>query len=117
MSAVAEPDLMVTDAPAAEAPAQENPEVAEHAEKSVKINLRLDNGTIVRFKDVANKAVEVLDPETAWKAGLLTEEHLLRIQSYLCEVHAKLPDEGPLKSVSLGSKRSMDTVLEVCMLL
>lgn len=56
----------------------------------------------------------MIDPQAAWKAGALREEHLLRIQSFLCEVHAKLPEEGPLKSVSLlSSKRSIDTVLEV----
>jgi hypothetical protein len=80
--------------------------------KPRKILLRFDNGTVARFKDLAAKEVEILRPEEALKAGLLGEEHLFRIQSYLCEVHAKLPEEGPLKSVSLGSKRSIDTVLE-----
>jgi len=82
--------------------------------KPRKFLLRFDNGTIARFKDLAAKEVEILRPEEALKAGLLGEEHLFRIQSYLCEIHAKLPEEGPLKSVSLGSKRSIDTVLEVC---
>lgn len=81
--------------------------------KIAKVVLRLDDGTMARFKD-DTKSVELLDPQAAWKAGTLKEEHLLRIQSLLCEVHAKLPEEGPLKSVSLlSSKRSIDTVLEV----
>lgn len=80
--------------------------------KPAKILFRLDNGTMARFKGDST-SVELMDPMTAWKNGSLTEEHLLRLQSYLCEVHAKLPEEGPLKSVSVGSKRSIDTVLDV----
>lgn len=78
-----------------------------------KVVLRLDNGTLAKFA-CETKTVELLSPEAAFKAGALREADLLRIQSYLCEVHAKLPSEGPLKSVSLmSSKRSYDTVLDV----
>jgi hypothetical protein len=89
----------------------------QHVEKKLvtpaKVVFRLDNGTLAKYV-TESKHVELLDPKAAWKAGALKEEHLLRIQSYLCEVHAKLPDEGPLKSVSLmSSKRSIDTVLDV----
>lgn len=81
--------------------------------KAAKVILRLDDGTVAKFRG-DTKSVEILDPQAAWKAGALREEHLLRIQSFLCEIHAKLPEEGPLKSVSLlSSKRSIDTVLEV----
>lgn len=95
-------------------PANENKDDSSRKEmKAAKVILRLDDGTVAKFKD-DTKAVELLDPQAAWKAGALKEEHLLRIQSLLCEVHAKLPDEGPLKSVSLlSSKRSIDTVLDV----
>jgi hypothetical protein len=79
----------------------------------VKVVLRLDNGTLAKFA-CETKKVELLSPEAAFEAGALREADLLRIQSYLCEVHAKLPSEGPLKSVSLmSSKRSYDTVLDV----
>lgn len=78
-----------------------------------KVVFRLDNGTLAKYA-LESKQVELLSPEAAYKAGALREADLLRIQSYLCEVHAKLPSEGPLKSVSLmSSKRSYDTVLEV----
>jgi len=105
--------------PVAEKPASDNVDEEKAKEdapsETKKILLRFDDGTVVRFKPGAVGEAEILHPEAAWKAGFLKEEHLLRIQSLLCEVHAKLPDEGPLKSVSLGSKRSLDTVLEVGM--
>lgn len=87
--------------------------IIESEMKASKVVFRLDDGTTAKFI-CDTKTVELLDPQAAWKAGALKEEHLLRIQSLLCEVHAKLPEEGPLKSVSLlSSKRSIDTVLEV----
>lgn len=76
-----------------------------------KLALRLDDGTLIRS---AEEAPQVLKPEDAWQAGLLNESHLLRAQALLCQLHAKLPEEGPLKSISIGSKRSYDSVLEVC---
>ncbi len=78
-----------------------------------KVVLKLDNGTLAKFA-CETRTVELLSPDAAFKAGALTEADLLRLQSYLCAVHAKLPSEGPLKSVSLmSSKRSYDTVLDV----
>jgi len=78
-----------------------------------KFSIRLDDGTLIRSSGNDSKP-EILKPDEAWQAGLLTEEHLLRMQAILCEIHAKLPEEGPLKSVSVGSKRkSLDSVLEV----
>ena len=77
-----------------------------------KLALRLDDGTLIRCNGSPSKP-EVLKPAEAWEAGMLTEAHLLRMQAFLCEVHAKLPEEGALKSISLGSKRSMDSVLDV----
>ena len=76
-----------------------------------KLSLRLDNGTVIRATDTAEPSV--LKPKDAWEAGMLDESHLLKMQAMLCELHAKLPEEGPLKSISIGSKRSMDSVLEV----
>jgi hypothetical protein len=78
--------------------------------KTKKLALRLDNGTLIRPN---GQAAEVLTPSRAMEEGLLSEAHLLKMQALLCEVHAKLPEEGPLKSISLGSKRSLDSVLEV----
>ena len=76
-----------------------------------KIKFRLDDGTLIAASEDAKP--QVLKPKEAWEAGLLNESHLLRMQALLCELHAKLPEEGPLKSVSVGSKRSMDSVLDV----
>lgn len=76
------------------------------------LTIRLDDGTVIR-RDGSSSMPQVLKPAEAWQAGMLTEDHLLRMQALLCEVHAKLPEEGPLKSVTLGSKRSLDSVLEV----
>ncbi len=73
---------------------------------------RLDDGTVIRAGAGA-EPVEVLRPKEAWHAGLLRETHLIALEAKLCEVHAKLPDEGDLKSISTASKRSMDSVLEV----
>ena len=88
-------------------------EPAPVAAKPVKrLALRLDDGTVIQSSDPALSPT-VLKPKEAWEAGLLNESHLLRMQALLCELHAKLPDEGPLKSISLGSKRSFDSVLEV----
>ena len=86
------------------APAAQPPKPAK------RLALRLDDGTLIRASD--NETV-VLKPKDAWEAGMLNESHLLRMQALLCELHAKLPDEGPLKSISMGSKRSIDSVLEV----
>ena len=72
-----------------------------------KMRLVLDDGTVILGGGA------VLRPAAAHEAGLLTEAHLLRAQALLCEEHAKLPEEGPLKSLSAGSKRSADTTLEV----
>lgn len=92
------------------APPEANMDVEK---KPFHFSFRLDDGTVIRPGKGDGVEVEVLRPEDAWKAGLLNESHLLRMQALLCEVHAKLPEEGPLKSISLGSKRSMDSVLEV----
>ena len=95
------------------APAPEAEVCPKRMVAPVKVVLRLDNGTLAKFA-CETKKVELLSPEAAFEAGALREADLLRIQSYLCEVHAKLPSEGPLKSVSLmSSKRSYDTVLDV----
>ena len=75
-----------------------------------KFIFRLDNGSVIRSGD---EGAEMLNPAKAMDRGMLSEAHLLKLQALLCEVHAKLPEEGPLKSISLGSKRSMDSVLEV----
>lgn len=79
--------------------------------------LRLDNGTIISNREDITKgayAAVCLKPEEALEAGMLSEAHLLKAQALLCEVHAKLPEEGPLKSLSSGSKRSADTAFQVC---
>lgn len=75
-----------------------------------KLALRLDNGSLICS---SGNGAEMLNPAQAMDRGLLSEAHLLKMQALLCEVHSKLPEEGPLKSISLGSKRSMDSVLEV----
>jgi hypothetical protein len=90
--------------PAAEAPAP------APAVKS--LSLRLDDGTLIR-RDAKTAQGVVLKTEEAWKAGLLKEEHLLHLQALLCEQHSKLPEEAPPKSISTGSKRSSDSVVEV----
>lgn len=79
--------------------------------KGMRMTLRLDDGTTIRSR--GDGAAEVLKPRESYEAGLLSEVHLLRVQALLCQVHAKLPDEGPLKSLSLSSKRSAETVIEV----
>jgi len=76
-----------------------------------KLAIRLDNGTVIRATDSTEPTV--FKPKDAWEAGILDESHLLKMQALLCELHAKLPEEGPLKSISIGSKRSIDSVLEV----
>ena len=76
------------------------------------LSLRLDDGTLIRHESDGAKTV-VLKTEEAWKAGLLKENHLLRLQAILCEQHSKLPEEAPPKSISTGSKRSSDSVVEV----
>eukprot|EP00887_Chlorella_sp_A99_P007918 scaffold12.g7918.t1 len=74
---------------------------------AAKLRLRLDNGAIVS----ADKGL--VDPQTAFKDGLLTEAHLLRAQALVCSAHALLPEDlNPLRSVSAGSKRSADTRVE-----
>ncbi|KAK2079624.1 hypothetical protein QBZ16_002019 [Prototheca wickerhamii] len=78
--------------------------------KGMRMTLRLDDGTTIRSR--GDGAAEVLKPRESYEAGLLSEVHLLRVQALLCQVHAKLPDEGPLKSLSLSSKRSAETVIE-----
>lgn len=93
------------------APVNPAPPAAE-APPVKKIVFRLDDGTVIRRTGDSHDA-EVLRPKQAWEAGLLHEHHLLRMQHFLCQIHSKLPEEGPLKSVSIGSKRSMDSVLEV----
>jgi hypothetical protein len=89
---------MITDDPALSRPAK-------------KLALRLDNGTVIAGE--AGQQARVLKPAEAWEAGLLSEAHLLKAQALLCQIHAELPEEGPLKSMSTGSKRSLDSVLEV----
>jgi len=102
-----------------EAPAAENAEVKadgtegaeaadavkEEAPKKMvapsKLKLRLDDGSLCSFV-VESKEVSLLSSDQAHKAGLLKENHLLRMQSFLCEVHAKLPNEGPLKRYVVG---------------
>lgn len=82
-----------------------------------KLVLRLDDGTLIKAAGGeggdAKAAAMVLRPGAAYSGGKLTEAHLLKAQVLLCEVHAKLPEEGPLRSLSLGSKRSADTGFEV----
>ncbi len=82
-----------------------------------KLVLRLDDGTLIKAAGGeggdAKAAAVVLRPSDAYTGGKLTEAHLLKAQVLLCEAHAKLPDEGPLRSLSLGSKRSTDTCFEV----
>lgn len=82
------------------------------AKKKRRFSLRLDDGTLIR--STPDGRVESLSPEEAYRRGFLSEEHLLHTQALLCEAHAKLPDEGPLRSISNMSKRSADTLLEVC---
>ncbi|EFN55691.1 hypothetical protein CHLNCDRAFT_133959 [Chlorella variabilis] len=80
-----------------------------------KLVLRLDDGTVIKGSGggEGGAAVAVLKPAEAYAAGALTEAHLLKAQALLCEVHAKLPEEGALRSLSMGSKRSVDTGFEV----
>ncbi len=92
------------------------PMASERAQKLLsKLVLRLDDGTLIKAaggegaQGSAPPAATVLKPADAYSQGSLTEAHLLKAQALLCEVHAKLPEEGPLRSLSLGSKRSTDT--------
>ena len=64
-----------------------------------KLVLRLDDGTVIRGGGGEGEApaAVVLKPAAAYAAGALTEAHLLKAQALLCEVHAKLPEEGPLR--------------------
>lgn len=89
---------------------------SERAQKLLsKLVLRLDDGTLIKAaggegaEGGAAPAATVLRPADAYSQGNLTEAHLLKAQALLCEIHAKLPEEGPLRSLSLGSKRSTDT--------
>lgn len=75
------------------------------------MTFRLDDGTTIRSSGEGKATV--LKARESFAAGLLSETHLLRVQALLCEVHAKLPDEGPLKTLSLSSKRSAETDVEV----
>ncbi|KAI7836070.1 hypothetical protein COHA_010039 [Chlorella ohadii] len=104
---------MATEAAEA-APAAAQPTGAAPLKKLV---LRLDDGTLIKAAGGeggdAKAAAVVLRPGDAYTGGKLTEAHLLKAQVLLCEAHAKLPDEGPLRSLSLGSKRSTDTGFEV----
>lgn len=104
---------MATEAAEA-APAAAQPTGAALLKKLV---LRLDDGTLIKAAGGeggdAKAAAVVLRPSDAYTGGKLTEAHLLKAQVLLCEAHAKLPDEGPLRSLSLGSKRSTDTGFEV----
>lgn len=88
--------------------------MAQALKKLQKLVLRLDDGTLIKAADhgeggEAPATAAVLKPAEAYNRGSLTEAHLLKAQALLCEVHAKLPEEGPLRSLSLGSKRSVDT--------
>ncbi|PSC74594.1 Swr1 complex bromodomain subunit Brf1 isoform A [Micractinium conductrix] len=74
-----------------------------------KLVLRLDDGTLIKAGGEGTDAATVMKPAEAYGVGSLTEAHLLKAQALLCEVHAKLPEEGPLRSLSMGSKRSVDT--------
>ncbi|KAL6785284.1 hypothetical protein ACKKBG_A03205 [Auxenochlorella protothecoides x Auxenochlorella symbiontica] len=74
------------------------------------MTFRLDDGTTIRSSGEGKATV--LKARESFAAGLLSETHLLRVQALLCEVHAKLPDEGPLKTLSLSSKRSAETDVE-----
>lgn len=94
----------------------DSPRMAEAAPPAKRfLALRLDDGTLISNKPphTAGQAAVCLKPAQALAKGLLLEAHLLHAQSLLCEAHAKLPDEGPLKSLSASSKRSFDSVLEV----
>lgn len=79
--------------------------------KGLRMTFRLDDGTTIRSSGEGKATV--LKARESYAAGLLSETHLLRVQALLCEVHAKLPDEGPLKTLSLSSKRSAETDVEV----
>ena len=80
-------------------------EVPKKMVPASKIKLRLDDGTLCSFV-VESKETSLMTPDEAHKAGLLKENHLLKIQAFLCEVHAKLPNEGPLKRyVELSNSR------------
>jgi hypothetical protein len=85
--------------------------------KQSRLLLKLDNGTVItnhpRFSTASEIGIAVLRADAAEKAGLLSEADLFNLQAKLCELHAKLPEEGPLKSISSGSKRSFDAVVEV----
>lgn len=77
-----------------------------------RLSLRLDNGALIRRG--AKDQPEVLPAAAAWKAGLLKEEQLLRIKALVCELHSKVPEKEPIKSInSTGSKQSAETVVEV----
>ncbi|RMZ55780.1 hypothetical protein APUTEX25_005821 [Auxenochlorella protothecoides] len=78
--------------------------------KGLRMTFRLDDGTTIRSSGEGKATV--LKARESFAAGLLSETHLLRVQALLCEVHAKLPDEGPLKTLSLSSKRSAETDVE-----
>ena len=95
--------------------AEEQQAAAPAAHLLKKLVLRLDDGTLIRAGDGeggdGKAAATVLRPGDAYTGGKLTEAHLLKAQVLLCEAHAKLPEEGPLRS--LGSKRSADTGFEV----
>ncbi len=90
---------------------------SEHAPLRRRISLRLDDGSLIsgcsKHTKSAAVAVVCLKPTEAYESGFLQEAELLRAQSLLCEVHAKLPEAGPLRSLSTGTKRSLDSVLEV----
>jgi hypothetical protein len=91
-------------------------EPSDKAEALLKrLVLRLDDGTMIKGSSGEGDApaATVLRPAEAYASGALTEAHLLKAQALLCEVHAKLPEEGPLRSLSMGSKRSVDTGFEV----
>ena len=77
-----------------------------------RMRLVLDDGTIIKGEEGAG-AAQRLPAAVAHEAGLLTEAHLLKAQVLLLEEHAKLPEEGPLRTVSGGSKRSSSTAFEV----
>lgn len=92
--------------------------VANEQQKALRrFALRLDDGTLIsgckKHTKSETASIVCLRPEQAFESGFLHEAELLRVQSLLCEVHAKLPEAGPLKSFSTGTKRSLDSVIEV----
>lgn len=65
--------------------------------------LRLDDGTIIadgsKLQGAGSSGPVMLNAETAYQLGLLKDVHVARLEKLLVELHSKVPNAGPLRSL------------------